>query len=534
MMPDRPDTTNIAAILSDWATQQPNQAAIIDRRQTISFADLERAVQQTATMLDHLGLRSGDAVLVFQPMSVELYIALLAIFRLGAVAMFLDPAVGLAHLERCCALYPPKALIASTKAHLLQLRSAALRQIPLKVAIGLPVPGAIGWSQSQHYSSNQQIFSCTSNTPALLTFTSGSTGQPKAALRTHGFLLAQHRVLAETLQLTPGTLDLTTLPIFGLANLASGVTSLIPDADLRFPGRINAAKVMAQIEQYVPQTTAASPAFLTRIADYCEQHQLSLAGFQHLYSGGAPVFPKLLQQLQQLAPQAKVTAVYGSTEAEPIAHIPYHAIQSRDHYAMSQGKGLLVGKPVPQIQLRILLNCWGKPIASGSLDLGSACSPNQMGEIVVSGEHVLPGYLSGQGDEETKFRANGTIWHRTGDAGYLDEQGRLWLLGRCSAQIMDEQGVLYPFTVEAAASQCFGVKRTVAVQLQGQRILLVEFERSIAKNSEKSEAVLANLRQVLEWTGIEYYRVCENIPVDRRHNAKIDYHALQKLLEEVV
>ena len=533
-MPDRPDTTNIAAILSDWAIQQPNQAAIIDRRQTISFASLEQAVQQTAMMLDCSGLRSGDAVLVFQPMSVELYVALLAIFRLGAVAMFLDPAAGLEHLERCCALYPPKALIASTKAHLLRLRSAALRQIPLKVVIGLPVPGAVKWSQARHYSSNQQIFSCTSDTPALLTFTSGSTGQPKAALRTHGFLLAQHRVLAETLQLTPGTIDLTTLPIFGLANLASGVTSLIPDADLRFPGRINAARVMAQIQHHAPQTTAASPAFLAQLANFCEQHQLSLACFQRIYSGGAPVFPKLLQQIQQLAPQAKVTAVYGSTEAEPIAHVSHNAIQVADYHAMSQGKGLLVGKPVPQIQLRILPDCWGRPITSDSLDLGSACSPGQMGEIVVSGDHVLPGYLAGQRDEETKFRANGTIWHRTGDAGYLDEQGRLWLLGRCSAQIVDGHGVLYPFAVEAAANQCFGVKRTATVQHRGQRILLVEFERSIAKNPEKSEAALTNLRQALEWAEIESYRVYENIPVDRRHNAKIDYRALKKLLEEVV
>ena len=82
------------------------------------------------------------------------------------------------------------------------------------------------------------MFAATTETPALVTFTSGSTGAPKAAVRTHGFLLEQHRVLAESLRLTPDDLDLTTLPIFVLANLGSGVCSLIPDADLRHPGAI--------------------------------------------------------------------------------------------------------------------------------------------------------------------------------------------------------------------------------------------------------------------------------------------------------
>ena len=62
----------------------------------------------------------------------------------------------------------------------------------------------------------------------------------------------------------------------------------------------------------------------------------------------------------------------------------------------------------------------------------------QPGEIVVSGAHVGAGYVGGVGDAETKFRVGEVIWHRTGDAGYLDAHGRLWLLGRCSARIADD------------------------------------------------------------------------------------------------
>ena len=79
---------------------------------------------------------------------------------------------------------------------------------------------------------------------ALITFTSGSTGAAKAAVRTHGFLLAQHAVLARDLELQAGEVDLTTLPIFVLANLASGVCSVIPDVDMRAPADADPARLM--------------------------------------------------------------------------------------------------------------------------------------------------------------------------------------------------------------------------------------------------------------------------------------------------
>jgi olefin beta-lactone synthetase len=521
-------TCNIAAILQN---QVPDQLAIISDRQSITFAQLEAAASRAAMLLRQSGLNQGDVALIFQPMSVDLYVALLALWRLGMVAMFVDPSAGRSHLEQCCRLCPPQALIASSKAHLLRFKSSVLRQIPFKFAIGFPVPGARHWQFDRHLPYEAIA---TPTTPALITFTSGSTGQPKAAPRTHEFLLAQHQVLAETMQLNSGTrcfadtarVDLTTLPIFVLANLASGVTSLIPNADLRFPGKINPYKIIRQIQTYSPQSIAASPAFLERIAEHCEQQNLKLP-FQKIFSGGAPVFIDLLERLQNLAPQSQITAVYGSTEAEPIAHILYPHIQPADRTAMLNGKGLLTGKPVAAIHLKILPDRWGTPIdAMTDAELESiALPPNAPGEIVVSGAHVLPGYLAGQGNAETKFQVNGKPWHRTGDAGYLDEAGRLWLLGRCSARIKDEFGILYPFTVEAAARQP-GIHCTALVQLRGQRVLVVE----LAQSSES--AALESLKRSLHWANIENFVICKKIPVDPRHNAKIHYPALYKILKE--
>jgi olefin beta-lactone synthetase len=521
---------SIAAVLQHQAAQQPDALAILDGRngQRLSFIELELAARRAAAMLLEAGLKSGDAVLIFQPMSAELYVALTAIFRLGMVAMFLDPAAGRDRLEHCCALYPPQALIASDRAHALRVRSPALQRIPIKFVIGWPVLGAIAWSKAKQFLPDSLLVACSPETPALLTFTSGSTGQPKAALRTHGFLLAQHRALERSLQLSPGEVNLATLPIFVLANLASGVSSIIPAVNLRQPSRIPAAPVLAQIGTHQPTSVVASPAFLQRLVDYCDRHNQSLLSFQKIFTGGAPVFPKLLEQLQRLAPQAEVSAVYGSTEAEPIAHIAYSQIQVTDQSAMQSGRGLLVGEPVPDIQLQIVPDRWGEAIGLYTAEQFKAIAlpPETAGEIVVSGAHVLTRYLHGQGDSDTKIHVDDVVWHRTGDAGYLDQQGRLWLMGRCSARIQDANGTLYPFAVETAASYCEGVRRTAIVAYQGKRILCIELEPNAPITA------FTSLQLALAWAHIDSYKIYPKLPVDQRHNAKIDYPALVRSLNK--
>ncbi len=522
---------NIAQILHEHAASRGTAVAIIDihrgRNRFTTFAELDRLVAHAAGMLWRQGLRPGDAALVFHPMSAELYVALLAIFRLRLVAMFLDPSAGREHIERCCALHAPRGLIAGAKAHLLRLWCSALRRIPVKFVIGMPVPGAVRWSSLERTPPHEEILDCEAETPALLTFTSGSTGHPKAAVRTHGFLLAQHRVLAESLELTAGDIDLATLPIVLLANLASGLTSLIPDADLRTPGAIEAKPVLEQIRTHGAVSSVASPAFFECLARSCAETGMSLPSLKKLFTGGAPVFPRLLDQMQAMAPNADVVAVYGSTEAEPIAHISRRHLQPDDRAAMLAGRGLLAGMPVEAIQLRILRDQWGTPVGPFmQVEFAAECRPaNEPGEIVVSGGHVLPGYLHGVGDEETKFRVGGVVWHRTGDAGYLDGAGRLWLLGRCVARIRDRHGDLYPFAAETAVYQNAAVRRAAFVAHRERRILAVEFYE------QRSKPDLAGLRVDLEWTKLDDIRVFPSIPVDKRHNAKIDYPSLFRLLD---
>ncbi len=522
---------NLVRLLTAQAATRPGAAAIVDRHagreRVTSFADLDRQSQRGAAFLRSVGLEAGDRILFLHRMSAELYVALISAWRAGMTAVFIDISTGREDLDRCCAIAKPDAFAGSAKAHLLRLVSRPVRRIPRQIALSGHVPGALPWSRASRLPAEPACAELTDAAPALITFTSGSTGQPKAAVRTHGFLRAQYEALQDVLDLTPGEIDLTTLPIVALANLASGVTSVIPDADLRRPGAIDPVPVLAQLERHRVTRAAGSPALLERVADHCLASNRTLPCIERIFTGGGPVFPGLLERLQRAAPDAEVCAVYGSSEAEPIAHIANAHVSDEDRADMIGGRGLLAGVPVSTIHVRILrdpLDSHASPLTSAEFD-ARCLSPGSIGEIAVSGRHVLTGYLDAQGDAETKVRMGGDVWHRTGDAGFLDAAGRLWLLGRCVAKVVDRRGVIYPFAVECAAQQHANVRRAALVARDGRRLLVLE------RRDRRQPVDGAALRQSLAWASIDSIGEYPRLPVDRRHNAKIDYPALHQLVE---
>jgi acyl-CoA synthetase (AMP-forming)/AMP-acid ligase II len=283
------------------------------------------------------------------------------------------------------------------------------------------------------------------------------------------------------------------------------------------------------IARHQPGSATAAPSFLETLSDYCIERGRQLPGLTGIFCGGAPVFPPLLKKLRAIAPAAKIVAVYGSTEAEPIAELSFADISAEDMVGMSGGKGLLAGSPVEPIQLRIIRDRWGTSLGPFSLDEfeGLALPSGEPGEIVVTGNHVLKGYLNGQGDRETKFTVDKATWHRTGDSGYLDNRGRLWLLGRCEAVLSDDRGKLYPFAVESTAQLLPGIQRAALVSDCGKRTLVVEPAKAAARIDS------AAIKQKLSWAQIDSVKICRKIPVDRRHNSKIDYERLRRILRSL-
>ena len=308
---------NLTALLEERARLHPERVALVDLRhghdRAVTFAELSRRVGAGAWALNEAGLRRGQVVLVFQPVSIELYEFLLAAFHSGIRVMLADPSAGKEFLALCCQRLMPDAFFGSWKAHCLRMAVPALWRIEKSIVSGPWFPGAMRWRTDR---GNLPMVDVPDEEPALITFTSGSTGQPKAAVRTHGFLLAQHRELSQSLDFEDGERDLITLPVFVLANLASGLTSVLAATDLAHPGKPDAVAIRGQCVRWGVTRSTASPAFfegLLRSPD-------GMPALHKVFTGGAPVFPDLLRRLRAVLPNAAIHSVYGSTEAEPIAH----------------------------------------------------------------------------------------------------------------------------------------------------------------------------------------------------------------------
>ncbi|UCH38724.1 MAG: AMP-binding protein [Gammaproteobacteria bacterium] len=517
---------NLYQVFSQQIARQPDAIAIIDaiRERSWTFTEIENASANMAARLAAAGLRQGDGVLLLVPMSIDLYVTLLACFRLGLASVIVDPSAGREYIDRCCRLYPPRAFIATPRAHLLRLGVPALREIRYHFSTSRLVPGTAHLPLDKRARGAALCAEVPDSQAALISFTSGTSGQPKVAMRSHGFLLEQHRVINRNQRATAGSSSLTLFPAFVLSNLAAGITSILADVDLRQPQRIDVIELLRALRRHKPDSLGLQPVVMARLIEFCRRSGQQLEGSFTVYSGGAPVFPGLLERFRQIAPEARLVSVYGSTEAEPIALSEYASEQV--DAANRCDKGLLAGRPVPEIELRIVRideNRDQHVLDRDSFD-AMCLSDGAIGEIVVSGNHVLPSYLNGDGDHANKYRVAGSSWHRTGDAGSIDSAGRLWLAGRCAARIEDERGTRYPLGIEASATEFAGVERAALIGHHGQRLLVIECHQA------QRGLVEEQVRESRIADEIDDLRFLSRIPVDRRHNGKIDYPRLHELL----
>lgn len=467
---------DLISIFDAAARRFSDKPALIGRKgESVSFAVLRASSEGLAARLAARGLGKGARVLVALPVGVRLYAALAALWRIGAVAVFPEPALGLKGLRAAISISMPEAVIASGRYRLLKL-------LPPLWGLPMIVPRAGDKGRWRNVPLGE-------SDAALISFTSGSTGAPKAILRSHGFLLAQHRAVLPMLGDDPAPRDLVAFPVFALVNLALGRTTVLPD--WRQAEQVTGAALAARIEKTGATRLLLTPALCEALAEHGLPPRTSA-----IFTGGGPVFPDIVARLGAGRSDLKVVTVYGSTEAEPIAHLDARDVSEEDRAAMEGGRGLLAGHPVPEARVRVVYD-----------------------EIQVAGAHVNRGYLDPARDAETKVAEGGTIWHRTGDAGRIDGEGRLWLLGRLSAALPGPGGTkLFPFGIETAARIWPGVRRAALASLAGEAVLAIEGD----------PVYLGTWRQLAQALGIARVIRLHALPMDRRHRSKVDYPALAR------
>ena len=501
------NSDNITSLFLKAANQHPDNVAIIEGVNNITYGQLEMQVKNYAAYLLKKGIKPGDRILVFVPMGINLYKTVLAVFHIGAVAVFLDEWVSLKRLELCCRIAKCKAFIAPWKIRTLSILSKELRAIPIK--LNVTGRGDI---------SNISLYASKPNDSALITFTTGSTGNPKAANRTNQFLLAQYNALQPLLP-ENSKVDMTMLPIVLLLNLGTGKTSVVTKFNPRKPEKFQAGSVYAQLKENGVQSLTFSPYYLLEISKYLLKNELNLPELKSIISGGGPIFPDEAKIIAKAFKDVKCDIVYGSTESEPIAHTDILNFLNISN-EIKADEGLFVGKIDISASVKII------PIKDSEVNTIESLPLRHVGEIIVSGSHVLTSYFNSEDAFRlNKIKSENTIWHRTGDAGWLNEKNELFLMGRCKQIIHWENRNLYPFLVEQYLKSIPGILMGTLIEYENVPVLVIQLE-----SGEMKESILNEINKGAYAEFKKYFLL--NIPMDKRHNSKIDYdgllHAMKK------
>lgn len=505
------DVKNVIEYLHANALKYPNKIAIQHKNNFITYANLEKEVLQTASYFQSKGIKAHDRVLVFVPMSIDLYRIVLALFRIGATAVFLDEWVSKERMELCCKLANCHAFIGIWKAHLLSFFSNELRKIPIKLKV----------QYKRIDQKSREFYQTQADDTALITFTTGSTGIPKAAKRTHAFLLEQFNALIEEIYLNPNDIDLTMLPIFVLCNLGIGSTTIIANFKASKPETLRAELLFQLIKQHKINRVSASPFVIKKLANYVVKNNLDTKQLKNVFTGGAAVFPKEAKLYNKAFPNSNVEILYGSTEAEPISKINVKTLIHEITDIVKEG--LNVGRPTHLIKVKIIaiqdkiMKC-STPEDMNLLEI----SAKEIGEITVSGKHVLKEYYN---NEEALLRnkifTGKEVWHRTGDSGYIAEDGNLYLTGRCNQLIRKEDKLIAVFLYENLLQTIEGVEMGTVLDFANRLTIVIECSTKGNKNFIEQEIKKAEM-------AFDVILFISKIPRDPRHNSKIDYAKLKK------
>lgn len=512
---------NIASLLK--SVPEPRRPAIIfpgSTKAAITFGELEERSSRLAQGFYEKGVRANDRAIILTPVSINLYASLIALFKLGATAVFLDPQSGYRQLSLTAARVEASALICTRQVQRLRYCSGSLRRIQRMFLSEGDGTGSLD-SLSNGCAPRSEIAEVEGETPALITFTGGSTDSsgPRGVVRTHRLLIAQHHALSRALPAIADDVDLPAFPVVTLHNLASGVPSVIPDFPFRRPSAVRPEKILKQIRDFGATTASGSPAYWYRIAEYCLQNEIRLS-LRRIVTGGAPVSPALMRQIRKAAPEAEILSIYGSTEAEPVAVIRAEEFLDAAAGKIEPGSGIPLGRVVPEARVRILDG------------LGKEKEKCQVGEIWVSGEHVARDYLENPSAKSGNklIDAEGCLWHRMGDVGHLDEAGRLWLDGRVNTVVIRDGTAIYPVHVENLAAMFPYVHRAALIGVPDKSLgdrtrLVVELARGVERPRDWREQLKAACGGD-GWIIDEVYAI-RRLPVDARHNSRIDYLRLK-------
>ena len=521
------------------ALVQPHDHDILGRRKYshLTFGQLDALVDALAHGLHDRGVTQGMRILMLVDQGPQLIALTFALFKMGAVPVMIDPGMGRDAFLGCVKHTEPRGLIGIGRAHLAR---ALFRKTFGSVTHAFTTQKKwwIGAdSLDDLIAHDKGVFPLVDTHAASLAailFTSGSTGPAKGVHYTHDIFDAQVQAIGQMYGIEPGEIEVPAFPLFSLFSIALGMTCVIPDMDPTKPAEVNPAHIVEAILDHGATTAFGSPAVWRKVGPYCVKHGITLPTLKRIMTAGAPIHPDLHRTFQSILPEgAWLHTPYGATEHLPVSTISGAEVLGDTEAKTLEGAGICVGRPIKGVEVRILA-ITDAPIAG--LAEAEELEPGQIGEICVKGRMTTPCYdkMEAQTAQAKIPDPDGTVWHRMGDLGTFDAQGRLWYCGRKAHRVETPKGPLFTIPCEAIVNRMPGVGRSalVGVGPRGSQrpVMLLEAGASAdlgaLKSAFRTHPKLALIEDLLVYTG--------SFPVDKRHNSKIHREELAQWASQQV
>ncbi|HLI37434.1 MAG TPA: AMP-binding protein [Streptosporangiaceae bacterium] len=418
----------------------------------VTAARVEAESDALAAAFAERGLGRGDRVALYLQNMPQFVIGLLAAWKAGGIAVPVNPMLKERELHYVLSDCGASAIV-SLQDLWNSVASTAVEGTPVKTMITtspldylgaqdvppvleghgrVATPGAVDLAElvRDHLGARPDPVAFGPSDVALLTYTSGTTGDPKGAMNTHGNVTFNAAVYREWMSLTPDDTVLAGAPLFHITGLIGhiAVAMLVP-MPMALGYRFEPATINRLAERHRCTFTVMAITAFTAMANDPTVTGCDLSSLTKAYSGGAPIAPSIVERFErEVGPY--IHNVYGLTETTS----PSHAVPFGRRAPVDPASGALsVGVPVFNTVVRIVD------------DDGNDLPPGEIGEIVTSGPMVVPGYWN-RPDATQQTLPGGEL--RTGDVGFMDPDGWFYLVDRKKDMIVASGYKVWPREVE--------------------------------------------------------------------------------------
>lgn len=529
--------------LADFSACNPDAYAVVEpgeQGSSVTFGELSQQVESLAAGLLAMGIKPGQRVAVMIMPGIDLSRTVYACWRAGVALVLVDSGLGRKGMQGALRSANPDYLIGIDKA-LLAARvlswpgqRISLTPLPNRRRRFLRVVNDLDSLASKGASAPAPDWPA-QDAIAAVVFTSGSTGPSKGVIYQHRQVQAQRDALAKQYSIGNDDRMVAAFAPFALYGPALGITSIVPTMDVTRPGTLTAKSLVQSIAQIDATLVFASPAALVNInktkSDIDAGNKPALDAVRLVLSAGAPVRQQLLEAAGDVFPQASLHTPYGMTEVLPVADISLEELKAIDP-GNNEMAGVCVGHPLAGVEIVI------DPLARNGMPCGQyTTAPDVMGEIIVHAAHSRYHYDRLWHTDYLASIPAGA--HRSGDVGQLDSTGRLWVGGRLQHVISSPAGPVAPVAAEQCIETLAEVEMAalVGVGPPGVQAIVAVVQQS-ARRVRHHGAELALIDRVRQSVGnsldIAAVLTTQRLPVDSRHNSKVDRTAVAVWAERVL